>query len=58
MTSPGTTTTDLASDGELLFMNVDPADFADPSFDVDTLKVKDVEGKEVTGQRRDPDPGV
>jgi len=31
----------LLKDGELLFMNVDPADFADPSFDVDTLNVKD-----------------
>ena len=31
----------LLKDGELLFMNVDPADFADPSFDVNALKVKD-----------------
>src|SRR4029079_4956484 len=31
----------LLKDGELLFMNVDPADFADPSFDVNTLNVKD-----------------
>jgi EAL domain-containing protein (putative c-di-GMP-specific phosphodiesterase class I) len=31
----------LLKDGELLFMNVDPADFADPSFDVKTLNVKD-----------------
>jgi EAL domain-containing protein (putative c-di-GMP-specific phosphodiesterase class I) len=31
----------LLRDGELLFMNVDPADFADPSFDVNTLDVKD-----------------
>src|SRR4029079_2615275 len=31
----------LLQDGELLFMNVDPADFADPSFDVNTLNVKD-----------------
>jgi EAL domain-containing protein (putative c-di-GMP-specific phosphodiesterase class I) len=31
----------LLKDGELLFMNVDPADFADPSFDVKTLHVKD-----------------
>src|SRR5438876_9945152 len=31
----------LLKDGELLFMNVDPADFADPSFDVKELNVKD-----------------
>lgn len=31
----------LLKDGELLFMNVDPADFADPSFDWKGLNVKD-----------------